>query len=311
MLIAALHHSNKKLVAGMIIPVVLLLIIGSIMLFRINAQDAGQAIEISPPSQELEVEPGESYTLTVKIRNKSATQLPIEVRVEDFVATGDEGQVALVEEGPWSVSSWTTISPDSFTLNPGETQEVEAQIDVPSDGAAGGRYGSLVFSVTGEREAGAAAVSQEIGSLFLIRIAGAVDEQMSLVSFSAPKFSEYGPIPFSMKFRNEGNIHSRAYGLINVTNMFGHKIADIVVPPTNVFPGAERIIKAELDKKVLIGPHTAIAVMYYGNNESVSLNATTTFFVFPYKVAIGIVGLLLVLFLIRKRLKKASRALFK
>jgi hypothetical protein len=156
---------------------------------------------------------------------------------------------------------------------------------------------------------GSASISQQIASLFLVKVSGQVDEKLSISAFSAPSFSEFGPITFDIKFANKGNIHVKPYGLVNVTDMFGNKTADIIVPGENTFPQAERVIKATLDKQFLIGPYTARALMYYGA-ENQSLDATTTFFVFPTRIALMALGVLVVIFLLRKRLKKSMKALF-
>jgi hypothetical protein len=50
--------------------------------------------------------------------------------------------------------------------------------------------------------------------------------------------------------------------------------------------------------------------MYYGANNQ-NLTATTTFFVFPARIAAIILAILFIIFLMRKRLKKAGKALFK
>lgn len=294
---------------GILIAIAILAL--SIIFEHVIAQSSisGQSLSVSPASQEVQTDPGSTSRIKATIRNQSNETLPIKVRVEDFTASGDEGQVALTADSPYSVVGWTTVTPNSFSLGPGETREINATIRVPV-GAAGGRYGSFVFSVTPEG-AGAndAKVAQEIASLFLVRISGPVNEVLSLNEFSAPQFSEQGPIPFTMKFKNSGNVHVKTLGLINITGMFNHKIKDIVVKPTNIFPGADRLVVANLDKEFLIGPYTATAVMYYGSKNEV-LSSGVSFFVFPVRKA-GIVFLvLLFLFLIRKRLKKAFRALF-
>lgn len=307
----------KKLVPDLprlviVFPVVLLVVVGIISVtVWVDAQNPGQGLEVSPPSQELDVTPGTTQTITAKIRNKSTDTLPMQVRIEDFIASGEEGQVALTEEGPWAIASWATITPSSFSLAPNEEKEVTATIQIPNDGVAGGRYGSFVFGVASEDsdQQGVAKLSQEVASLFLLKVAGEISENMILSQFSAPKYSEYGPVPFELKFENQGNVHVKTYGLINVTNMFGQKVADIVVPGTNVFPGAARVVRAELDKKFLIGPHSAIAVMYYGSVKNQTLTATTTFFVFPTRIAAITVGIFVILYLLRKRLKKAFKAL--
>lgn len=268
-----------------------------------------QALSVTPASQEVQADPGKTSKIKATIRNSSKQTLPIKVRVEDFTASGEEGQVALTSDSDYSVVGWTTITPNTLTLGPGESREINATIIVPA-GAAGGRYGSFVFSVTPENAGtDAAKVSQEIASLFLVRINGPVNEVLSLNEFSAPQFSEQGPIPFSMTFKNSGNVHVKTFGLVNVTGMFNKKIADIVVKPSNVFPGAERVITASLDREFLIGPYTATAVMYYGSKNE-AMNSTVSFFVFPVRTA-GIALLVLVfVFFIRKRLRKAMKALF-
>lgn len=276
----------------------------------VTAQDATQGLEVSPPSQEVTIDPGKTVKIKAKIRNKSNSTLPIKVHVEDFTAKGDEGQIELNANSPYSVASWTKITPNSFNLEPGGVQEVQATITVPS-GAAGGRFGSFVFSTQSDKpQNNAATVTQEIASLFLVRVTGPVDEKLTIVSFTAPPFLESDPINFDIKFSNTGNVHVKTYGLINVTDMFGRKVDDIVVSGVNIFPGSNRLVKSQLNKKFLFGNYKATALMYYGAVQNQSLSADTSFFVFPLRFAGLVATVLIILFLLRKRLKKALKALF-
>lgn len=269
---------------------------------------SSQSLEISPPSQELQADPGQSVLVKAKVRNRTQDRLPIQVRIEDFTAQGEEGQIALIEKGPYSLTSWAALDRSSFELAAGATREVLATITVPKD-AAGGRYGSFVFSIGGQAVPGTAGVSQEIASLFLVKISGPVNERLSVVEFSAPSFVEFGPVPFTLKFNNAGNVHVKPFGLVNVRNVFGGTVQDVVVAgQANIFPGASRAVSVSLDKKWLIGPFTAEAVLNYGSKNE-SLQAQTTFFAFPVRVAAA--GLLLgvVLYLTRKRIRLALKAL--
>jgi len=283
----------------------------SIIKTLVKAQNAGQSLEVSPPSQDIEADPGDTVTIKAKIRNPSNQTLPISVHLEDFTAVGEEGQVALTQGGKYSVVSWAKVNPTRFNLKPGEQKEVTATIKIPQN-AAGGRYGSFIFAVTPENNENmtAASVSQQVASLFLLRISGPVKEKLELKGITAPRFSEFGPIPFRLKFENKGNVHVKTYGLINVTDIFGRKVSDIVVTGTNVFPEATRIIQTQLNKTFLIGPYTATAIMYYGTSNEV-LNATTTFYVFPVRVAGLIIALIIVLYLLRKRIIRAFKVLFR
>lgn len=300
---------KKKL---LIISSLVLLLGGAGFSFHnfVTAQVPGQGLEVSPPSQEVTIDPGDTTTVKAVLRNKSNKELPIDVRIEDFTAKGDEGQVELRKDSPYSVASWTNVTPSTFTLGPGEEQEVTATIKAPAD-AAGGRFGSFVFGAKNETaEENTTALSQEIASLFLVKVSGPVDENLSLKSIGAPQFSEFGPVPFDLTFANAGNVHVKAFGLINVTDMFGRKVADIVVPGTNVFPDAERVVKAQLPDRFLFGNYTATALMYYGSQNQ-SLTATTSFFVFPLRIAAIVLVVIILLFMMRKRLKKSMKALFK
>ena len=302
-----------KKASRVILFVILFLLLGSLGLTYHNfvtAQVAGQGLEVSPPSQEVAIDPGKTVTVKAKIRNRSNTTLPISVHIEDFTAKGDQGQIELNSNSPYSVTSWTQVEPKSFSLSSGEEKEVTATITAPKD-AAGGHFGSFVFSVTPENQTkNAASVSQEIASLFLVKVSGPVDEKLTIKSFSAPSYSEFGPVPFHLNFNNSGNVYVKTFGLINVTDMFGKKVADIVVPGTNVFPQANRVVNAELNKQILFGNYTATAIMYYGSQNQ-SITETTTFFAFPTRIAVIVLIVLVLLYLMRKRIGKALKALFK
>lgn len=304
---------QSGLVTGLFVFSFIIITVVSFATIRqlVKGQVGGQALEVSPPSQEITADPGQRVTIHAKIRNSSGETVPMTVHIEDFSATGDEGQVALSQGGAaYSVVGWTKVTPSSFTLSGGEEQEVTATLTVPPQ-AAGGRYGAFIFAIkpdiTGDN---GAAVSQQIASLFLLRISGDVDERLSLTGMSSPVFSEFGPVTMNMKFANQGNIHVKTYGLVNVTDMFGHKVADIVVPGTNIFPGAERIVPSSLNKTFLFGRYTAHALMYYGSHNDV-LTAQTTFYVFPVRIIGGLVLILVIFFLLRKRFKKAFKAMTK
>ncbi len=302
------HGINKFLpVTAFVIAIILLL---SVFLNLTSAQNiiSSQSLEVSPPSQERQADPGQTITAKAKVRNKSADSINIKVRIEDFTAQGEEGQVALIEQGPQSLTSWTVLEPATFPLGPGEAKEVVAKISVPN-GAAGGRYGSFIFSIGGgEASPGTASVAQELASLFLIRISGPVNEQLAIAQFSAPSFLEFGPVPFTLKFTNLGNVHVKPFGLINITDVTGRVVKDVVVRgETNIFPQASRVVSVNLDKKWLIGPFTAQAVLNYGSKNE-SLTATTTFFVFPIRVAAAAALILAVLYLMRRRIALALKA---
>src|SRR5947208_1235838 len=92
-----------------VLPLTLFFIFVTILLFKkfAVAQDAGQGLEVSPPSQEVTVDPGGTIMVKAKIRNPGNNTLPIQVHIEDFTAKGNEGQVELTANSPYSIAACT------------------------------------------------------------------------------------------------------------------------------------------------------------------------------------------------------------
>lgn len=269
---------------------------------------SSQSLEVSPPTQEVVADPGQTITLKAKVRNKSNAAVDVRVRVDNFTAAGDEGQVALQAKDPNTIAAWSAVTPDQFPLRAGEQREVTATVSVPR-GAAGGHYASFVFgTVPPNANPNETALSQEVASLFLVRVNGPVNEKVEIVGFTAPRLAEFGPVPMTLTFNNTGNVHVRPTGLIAINDMFNRKVKDVVMEGKNVLPGSNRKVDVELDNRVLFGKYTANAVLVYGaGNESI--NATTTFYVFPYRLALIVLLIAGVLFTLRKRLGKSFKAL--
>lgn len=300
---------ERTTLSGLSLAIVLIL--GSIVVSFAKAQPGigGQSLEVSPPSQEISVNPGQTIQVKSKIRNRTSAQVTINARLEDFIASGDAGQVALTDKGPWAVTNWATLSPTTFTLDPNETKEVVASVSIPSTGAAGGRYGSFVFAIAGKATPGNAALSQEIASLFLLDISGPKDENVTITSFTAPKFLEFGPVPFVLNYKNSGNVHLKTSGVIAVTDMFGRKVADVVQVGMNIFPGSERKVDVKWDTKMLAGKYTAFAIISTGGTKNKTITATTSFIVFPVRIAVVVVLVIALFYVLRKRILKAMGVL--
>lgn len=298
---------NKK---SSILALIFIFVVG-LWANRIFAVDivSVQSLEVSPPSQEVKVEVGKPTIVKTKLRNKSFSEIKIKVRIEDFMASGQDGQVALVDKKEASMKDWGLLSIETFSLKPNEVKEITAMITLP-DNLVGGQYGAFVFSVVGDApSAGEAALAQEVASLFLLRVDGEVKEDLILTDFMVPRFKEFSPVPMEIKFKNSGNVHIKPFGIINVRNVFGKTVKDIVVKgETNVLPGATRIVRASLEKPFLFGFYTAEALMNYGSKND-SLSSTVNFVVLPVRFIVAVLIVLYVLYKGRKRLKRVWAAL--
>ncbi len=192
---------------------------------------------------------------------------------------------------------------------------------MPADAEPGGHY--AVFRFTGQapelQETGVA-LSASIGTLVLLRIGGAITEKANVVeyysatpTFAKSAFFETGPIGFVERIRNDGNIHIKPTGTIEVTDMLGRNAGTLRVngdptnpqdPPRSILPQSIRRFQQTLNSKWMFGRYTAKMKLTYGPNATL-LESTTTFWVIPYKLIllvllIGIILFFLIRFLIRR-----------
>jgi len=281
------------------------------------AQQSG--VTISPLTFELTANPGDTLTNTLKIYNPTDNIISIKMEIEDFRPIGETGQVIVEPEVEitYSLKRWVKTDPTGFTLEPKEQKFVDFEISVPENAEPGGKYGSVLASTTGVVGKGVTgtAVAQKVGVLLLLTVAGEVKEELAIKEFLAPSFLEYGPVPFTMRFENKGTVHVRPRGFVTITNWWGKKVADVEFSQLNVIPGAVRKIETSWQNKWLFGKYTAMLVGSYGTANLPFNPPILTFWAFPWKIALGIFVVLLLIFAFfyktRKRWQLALRILLK
>ena len=262
-----------------------------------------------PPRLEITVNPGQVITREIKVRNESNQEKTISTSSKDFIVTDDFGTPLQVEasdqsDNRWAASSWIQISPTRLKLKPGETKSLIVTIITPENALAGGHYAMIlhtpnnqtVISQTG------ASIETNVGTLVYLTVAGDIAENASIKEFSAPKFSEYGPINFKTIITNLSDLHITPAGAINVYNTFGLKSSQINLGNTNIFPGTSREFINTLNRKLMLGRYKAQINATYGTTGQL-LTATIFFWVIPYKLIALLIAIIIIIILLLK-LKK-------
>lgn len=278
-----------------------------------------QSLTMSPVTFELTADPGDMLANVIKITNPGSSSIGVKMESEDFAAVGEMGKVAVLDEEnkTYSLKKWIGVEPELFTLAPGEAKIINFTINVPADAEPGGHYASILSVVTADtRPDSGTAVAQKVGALVLLSVSGAVKEDLLIKEFSAPPFSEKGPVPFTIRFENIGSIHLRPIGFVSISDAWGKKLKDIAFPQKNILPGAVRKLDAVWDKSFLFGKYHADLVGSYGNGmDSKSIDAALDFWVIPWKmlsiIMLGAFVLLYILYKGRHRLVLALRVIIK
>jgi hypothetical protein len=279
----------------------------------------GQGIEISPPVIDIKADPGQSIKANIRIRNVTSGDLTVRGQVDDFGAKGEDGEPDLLlgetAATRYSVKFWIPSVP-SFTLKSQEVRTAEVQINVPANAEPGGHYGVVRFTGLPPNVDGTGvSLSASIGALILLRVSGNITEQLSITDFYASKhdarkgFFETGPITLNERIKNEGSIHVKPSGYVEVYNTFGKRVQHLAIsdPPHNILPDSIRKFSQTTDKKFMFGRYTVKFKASYGDNKSIS-SRTISFWVIPYRlIAALLIALLTLLFLLRLGIKRYNR----
>lgn len=288
-------------------------------------QKAGQALEIYPPLINLKGDPGETLKTNISLRDVANSPLIVSNEINDFTADGDSGTPKILldnkEPSPYSIRDWINPIP-KVLLNPKEVHKMKVTIHIPDSAAPGGYFGVVRF--TGQApsvEGTGVGLSASIGSLVFVRVNGQANEKMSTDSFYTSGDGEHKkiffgkvPVQFVEKLKNEGNLYEQPTGMVTITDMFGHKVASLLINMQKryVLPGSTRKFTQSLDKsaignKMLFGRYTVKMEVTYGANKQ-RLVESTSFIVIPWRLIGGaIIALIVLYFVLRTLIKRYNR----
>ena len=105
-------------------------------------------ISVSPQIFEMGIFPGETISRRIQVGNLSEAPLPLTVRVIDFTAQEDSGEMIFDEasQDP-SIASWTwfEIEKPYLILEPGEKRHIHFSINVPENAEPRSYYSLMIF----------------------------------------------------------------------------------------------------------------------------------------------------------------------
>jgi hypothetical protein len=175
---------------------------------------------------------------------------------------------------------------------------VTFSVHVPNTANPGAHFGGVFITNTPPGPGGTgAAVSFSVGNIVSLKIAGDTREDALLREFSTGKLVYgTGSVDFTSKIENLGNVLVRPHGVIQISDMLGRKAGSIEVNQTGapVFPNSKRKYPAHWQNDgFTFGRYQAVAAYSYGESESKTISATTSFWVLPLKPILIVLGVLL------------------
>lgn len=339
------------------ILIFLLLLIGN----EAGAQTDRLGLSVSPQIFEMDVFLGESIENNVKIENTSAVAMPINVRVVNFSAIENSGEMSFDET--LESRKWLKMDSPDFILEPGERKNIGFSLDVPDNAEPGGHYLVILFEPQlpsfyfKEQQTRSIPI---IGVLVMASVRNLsletvdVDKQIEVVEFTIPEeqrmqnlektlasminlipavsaesisIVDKTPSNFILRIKNNDIFHHKLEGDLFVYNIFGKKIGETKIARTTILPGKTRQFPVEiapqtpaylkwlpadvaafLAKNTALGKYRAELILAVDNsNDERRLSVLTNFWALPWRVGIPLFLLIIILFLIRKRIFAATK----
>lgn len=323
-----LHHEGiggglRKLVSLTALLALLAVFISSFA-SAAYAQTSGQGLEISPPLIDKKLDPGTTTVLEIRVRNVTKTRVLAKPSVNDFTAQGEDGQPRIItdetsDDTPFSIKTWVGALP-TLDLNPGEAEVAKIPLSVPSNASPGAHFGVIRFTAASpDTDDTGVSLSASIGTLVLANVNGnatvSAEVAEMFVSQNGKQGSmfEYGPLTFTERIKNTGNVYFKPVGNVRVKSLFNREVANLTVNEKrgNVLPGTIRRFEQTLDKKYMFGRYTAEMSVLYGDSNQ-QLTASVSFWVIPYKlIAAVVLGLVVIFFGIRAVMRGYKRKVIK
>ena len=289
------------------------------------ATSSGSGIKLSPLRFDLNLAPGKSQTVQFNVTNITNGTATYQAVLNDFIANNTNGTPQLLVVGskfdPHSIRQFVSSIPN-FTLNAGQTKQINVKISIPAGTAGGGYYGAIRFLPASPNGNQTVNIAGSVAGLILITVPGpGMRQDMSITSFNVSSDGQVARLFYTNKgleanvtFTNNGNVQLPPFGKIIVQNSSNKTIETLTInnttPPGNVLPQSSRIFSVPLNNIGSLGKYTVTGNFGYGTSGQL-LSATTSFYVVATWIVILVIAILAVIILAIIFMPKLFRAWYR
>lgn len=182
--------------------------------------------------------PGSETSYTMNVANTSPNPMDVAVEVKGYGASTASSYAILEPEedtSPYSARELLTVAPQSFHLEPKESQDITVTATIPSNVGSGGRY-AIIYIHTMPSPGGTVAVATAIAARVLLTIEGSELIKSGEVSQIELSKAESGqPLEIRVIVENDGNCHYKISAQGEIKDG-ADKVVAISSPVTPGFP---------------------------------------------------------------------------
>lgn len=253
--------------------------------------------------------------------NNTGSPIELSFSIQDFKELEDRGVPGFLEEKDaknykYSLSSWVTFDKKTMLLNPGERGTLKVLID-KTRLTLGGHYASVLAEMKQAESGKEVKLRAVLASLLFVRATTGYEREEGKISFFGPQreFPEF-PDQFIMRFQNTGNVETIPYGIVEIKDLFGRKVAKGIVNDGSLIALPESIRRYDVPIQRLvrflpIGFYNATISVHFGKDNK-TLYSNSRFFSqgsIDFRLVLGgVIIISIVLFVIRRRFGRKINA---
>lgn len=243
---------------------------------------------IGPTRFLLDMEPGETRTVEVQVMNQEGETRMYVLETEDFAIDPEQNGAATFfpshAAGPFPARGWLTPEVGSFELGHGERAFIRVRVSVPENAEPGDHYAAVVVahepSIPDEQSG--FAVQSRVASLFIVSVAGDIQQEGMLEKLTTRRFINWMlPVFLRLTVRNTGNVYMQPTGAIRIRNIFGITVDEIPLRgELVVYRDSVRSEDISWKPRFALGRYTAETDLSAFSGTALA-SVSTSFWVFP------------------------------
>jgi len=277
-----------------------------------QTKNTTEILQVEPSILNITLSPGKTYHYDISVTNLLTQSLPLTLTVENFEEEDEEGGYQFTSTESL-LSQWVRLSEKDMILSPNEKRTIPVDITIPKTVQIGG-YSTIIFlnPILPQSTTNPTRVNAKIGVLAVANI-GVPDspkDKVEISNFSFDNFLHLESNPsFVLRVKNNSLYHRVVQPKIVLQNIFGYS-EEVPFEERFIFPSKTRKWEKNLDLKNYNGLYSVTARVSVGDGIQIE-KKTYIFIVTSGKIVVGIVLVLIVLLLfgVRKRLRKAFKEL--
>ena len=241
------------------------------------------SFNVSPMSQTLELQPGETYegSITVSLPADNTGEFAYQVSVVPYNVEGKDYMVDTSAITNFSqMANWIAIDQPTGVLQPSERREIKFAINVPLDASGNSQAAALIVSPdAGQNRADGVGVDNvfSIASVVYAKVAGETTHSGEILQNEIPAFTSFLPVYATVEVENTGNVYENANIVLDITNsLTGEPLLSSETPGGNhyaelILPQTTRQISRQIDNLPVVGlVHVEQKVTYNGDTSITS-----------------------------------------